>query len=63
MWFRSLHGWLFERARLEGASLNTLVVEVLSRARGSAEAMDRTSKQTDNSPARLERAAGDLEIL
>lgn len=30
---RSLHGWLSERAHLEGVSLNTLAVELLARAR------------------------------
>lgn len=31
---RSLHGWLAARADLEGVSLNTLVVQLLSEARG-----------------------------
>jgi len=32
---RSLHGWLAARAELEGVSLNTLVVQLLSEARGN----------------------------
>lgn len=31
---RSLHAWLSARAELEGVSLNTLIVQVLSEARG-----------------------------
>lgn len=32
---RSLHGWLAARAELEGVSLNTLIVQLLSEARGA----------------------------
>ena len=60
---RSLHGWLSEHAHLEGVSLNTLVIELLSRARGAAETADRTSRQLDESLSCLERAAGELEVL
>ena len=60
---RSLHGWMAERAQVEGVSLNTLVVELLARARGAAETADRTSKQLDESLSRLERAAREMEVL
>ncbi len=32
---RSLHGWLAARAESEGVSLNTLIVQILSEARGA----------------------------
>ena len=35
---KSLHAWLADRAQQEGVSLNTLVLEILSRARGAREA-------------------------
>ena len=35
---KSLHAWLADHAQQEGVSLNTLVLEILSRARGAAEA-------------------------
>ncbi len=35
---RSLHGWLAARADVEGVSLNTLVVQLLSEARGKRSA-------------------------
>lgn len=40
---RSLHGWLAEHADLEGVSLNTLVVQLLSEARGSSTSRYRRS--------------------
>ena len=37
---KSLHAWLADRAHQEGVSLNTLVLEILSRARGTVETVD-----------------------
>lgn len=34
---RSLHAWLAARADVEGVSLNTLIVQILSEARGARE--------------------------
>ena len=44
---RSLHGWLVDRAQREGISLNTLVVELLSEARGALGAGDRAMERLD----------------
>ena len=51
---RSLHAWLSDRAEREGVSLNTLVLEFLSRARGAAEATDHATELLDTSLRRLE---------
>ena len=37
---KSLHAWLADQAQHEGVSLNTLVLEILSRARGLRKAAD-----------------------
>lgn len=42
---KSLHAWLAETADREGVSLNTLVIEVLSRARGRLETTDQGAGQ------------------
>lgn len=56
---RSLHSWLAERAHREGVSLNTLVVSLLSRCRGGAEAADEAVERLEASVRRLERLAAD----
>ena len=51
---RSLHGWLVDRAQREGISLNTLVVELLSEARGALGAGDRAMERLDAIIRRVE---------
>jgi predicted HicB family RNase H-like nuclease len=51
---RSLHGWLVDRAYREGISLNTLVVELLSEARGALGAGDRATERLDAIIRRVE---------
>ena len=51
---RSLHGWLVDRAHREGISLNTLVVELLSEARGALGAGDRAMERLDAIIRRVE---------
>ena len=51
---RSLHGWLVDRAQRERVSQNTLVVELLSEARGASEATDRAMERLDAVIRRVE---------
>ena len=51
---RSLHGWLVDHAQGEGISLNTLVVELLSEARGALGAGDRATERLDAIIRRVE---------
>jgi len=57
---RSLHGWLVERAQREGVSLNTLVVELLSQARGASDAKDRATDRLEATIRRVESVAAAL---
>jgi predicted RNase H-like HicB family nuclease len=59
---RSLHAWLAHRAGLEGVSLNTLVLEILSRVRGAADTADRGTERLDAAIRRLEGVAAGLEV-
>lgn len=59
---RSLHAWLADRAGLEGVSLNTLVLEILSRARGAADTADRGTERLDAAIRRLEGVAAGLGV-
>ena len=47
---KSLHGWLVDRAQREGVSLNTLVVDFLSQARGASDATDRGRRASHAGP-------------
>jgi len=53
---KSLHGWLVDRAQREGVSLNTLVVDFLSQARGASDATDRTGERLEATIRRFESA-------
>jgi len=59
---RSLHAWLARRAHQEGVSLNTLVLELLSRARGATEAKDDATESLHASPPRGRVVALDTEV-
>jgi antitoxin HicB len=56
---RSLHGWLVDRAQREGVSLNTLVVEFLSQARGAWEGTDRAMERLEATIRRVESVVAD----
>jgi len=60
---RSLHAWLADRAHQEGVSLNTLVVDFLSQARGTTNATDRAAGRLEASLRRLDSVIAGSQLV